>query len=126
MTSRVLLMDDDEAVLEVTSEILRVFGYEVEIAHDGKEALELYHQGMINGKRFDIVIMDLTIPGGMGGRDAVVELHKLDPEAKAMVSTGHADDPAVSQFSDHGFVGVIPKPYRIDELDKRIKRAMQV
>lgn len=122
---RVLLMDDDEGILEVTSEILRLFGYEVEVAHDGAEALELYHQGMISGKRFDIVIMDLTIPGGMGGREAVDQLHKLDPRAKAVVSSGHADDPAVLNYRDNGFAGVIPKPYRIDELDARLKKVLE-
>jgi CheY-like chemotaxis protein len=123
--ARVLLMDDDEGVLEVTSEILRVFGYEVDVAHDGKEALEMYHESIISGQRFDLVIMDLTIPGGMGGKEAVNELHRIDPKAKAVISSGHADDPAVAQFRDHGFVGVIPKPYRIDELDDRIKKAIK-
>jgi CheY-like chemotaxis protein len=117
-------MDDDESVLEVTSEILRAFGYEVECVGDGLEALSAYRRSMLDHRRFDLVIMDLTVPAGMGGKEAVKELLKLDPTAKAIVSSGHSADPIVANFRAYGFVGVIPKPYRVAALDAIIKKAL--
>jgi CheY-like chemotaxis protein len=122
--ARILIMDDEESILEVTSEILRVFGYEVEGSRDGEEALRKYRQAMLDGKRFDLVIMDLTIPMGMGGQDAVRELLAIDPQARALVSSGHMADPVISNYRAHGFVGAIPKPYRMDELDVIVKKAL--
>ncbi len=122
--ARILLMDDEESILEVTSEILRVFGYEVESARDGEEALNKYHRAMLEGRRFDLVIMDLTVPMGMGGQDAVRELLKIDPQARAIVSSGHSTDPIISNYRAHGFVGVMPKPYRMEELDAIVKKAL--
>ncbi len=122
--ARILVMDDEESILEVTREILEVFGYEVETSRDGEEALSKYRRALLDGKRFDLVIMDLTVPMGMGGQEAVRELLKLDPQARAIVSSGHATDPIVSNYRAHGFVGTIPKPYRMEELDTIVKKAL--
>ena len=117
-TGRVLLMDDEEFILEVTGEVLRNLGYEVEFAHDGEEAIAKYKGAMAEGRRFDAVIMDLTIPGGMGGKEAVKKLREIDPEVKAIVSSGYSSDATMAEHRRFGFVGVIPKPYRIEELSR--------
>jgi CheY-like chemotaxis protein len=122
--ARILIMDDEESILEVTSEILTMFGYRVEVAMDGDEAVAKYRQALRAGERFDLVIMDLTIPSGMGGEEAIKELLKIDPTIRAIVSSGYAADPVVSDYRAHGFVGVIPKPYRMDELEAMIRKTL--
>jgi DNA-binding NarL/FixJ family response regulator len=79
---------------------------------------------MQDGKRFDLVIMDLTVPMGMGGQEAVRELLKIDPQARAIVSSGHSGDPIVSNYRAHGFVGTMPKPYRMEELKIIVQKAL--
>lgn len=116
---RILLVDDEEMIRDVTSRILKHMGVgEVLIAGDGHEAVSVYEQSMINNSPVDAVIMDLTIPGGMGGREAVLELLKIDPGMKAIVSSGYASDPILSEYKKFGFKGVLVKPYKIQELDK--------
>ncbi len=121
---RVLVMDDEEMVCAIAAEILRELGYEVSTARDGREALALYHAARENGIRFDLVIMDLTIPGGMGGREAVKKLLEADPGARAIVSSGYSNDPIMSEFRDYGFRGVITKPYRVGDLSTAVHRAL--
>ncbi len=121
---RVLIMDDEEYVLDVAAEMVRALGYDVGISHDGLEALEEYRRGMEKGQRYDVVIMDLTNPGGMGGKEAVVLLQQLDPQVRAIVSSGYSTDPVMANFSDHGFVGVLPKPYKLEELSAAIRQGM--
>ena len=122
---RILVMDDEDFILQVTSDILEGLGYHVDTASDGEEALRKYREAMALGERFDIVIMDLTIPGGMGGKEAVGQLLGIDPGARAIVSSGYSNDPVMAQFRDFGFVGVVPKPYKIEELSYIIKNAME-
>jgi len=125
-TGRVLIMDDEEFILQVTSDILQSLGYEVDVAHDGEEALERYGQAMREGRKFDVVIMDLTIPGGMGGKETIGQLLKMDPRARAIVSSGYSNDPVMANHEDFGFVGVVPKPYKIEELSLVVKNAIQL
>ncbi len=125
-TGRVLIMDDEEFILQVTSDILQSLGYEVDVAHDGEEALERYGQAMREGRKFDVVIMDLTIPGGMGGKETIGQLLKMDPRARAIVSSGYSNDPVMANHEDYGFVGVVPKPYKIEELSLVVKNAIQL
>ena len=113
---KVLVMDDEAAVRGALGRMLAHLGYEVKCAADGAEAVELYSQAMGAGSRFDAVIMDLTIPGGMGGREAVRKLIEIDPRARAVVSSGYSNDPIMSDFGSFGFAGVIGKPYRLKEL----------
>jgi two-component system, cell cycle sensor histidine kinase and response regulator CckA len=116
---RILLVDDEEMIRDVTGRILKHMGVgEVLIAGDGHEALRVYEQAQINGKPVDIVIMDLTIPGGMGGKEAIQELLKINPDIRAIVSSGYASDPILSDYRNYGFKGVLVKPYKIQELDK--------
>jgi len=108
---RILLMDDEEIVRKVTGEILKVLGYEVECARDGAEAIRLYTRAMESGRPFDAVIMDLIIPGGMGGRETIKQLRELDPNVKAIVSSGYSQDPILADFAAYGFCEVLAKPF---------------
>ncbi len=115
---RILVMDDDEAVRKIAVAMLRLLGYTPEVAGNGLEALTLYKKGQEAGQPFAAVIMDLTVPGGMGGKEAVQRLLEIDPAAKAIVSSGYANAPIMADYRRYGFTGVIPKPYNIHELGK--------
>lgn len=115
---RILVMDDEEMVLEVLSRALTYLGYEVELTKDGGQAIDKYAQAKESGRVYDGVILDLTVPGGMGGKETIEKLLKIDPQVKAIVSSGYSDDPILANFEDYGFSGVIAKPYNIAELSK--------
>lgn len=117
---KILVMDDEKMILELTYNILQSIGYEVELARDGKEAIELYRKAKETNGSFDVVIIDLTIPGGMGGREAIKELLKIDPHVKAIVSSGYSNDPIMADYETYGFKGVIAKPYSIQELRRAV------
>ncbi len=124
-SGRILLMDDEEIVREVAKEMLTELGYEVGFARDGKEAIDLYKEARASGRLFDAVIMDLTIPGGMGGKEAITELLRIDPGVKAVVSSGYSDDAIMSDWLHYGFSAVIAKPYRINELSRTIHQVIK-
>ncbi|MEZ4483606.1 MAG: PAS domain-containing protein [Syntrophotaleaceae bacterium] len=115
-SGRVMVMDDEKSLLEVTERVLKHLGYETVTARDGAEAVARYRELHRLGEPLDAVIMDLTIPGGMGGKDAMQAILEIDPEAKAIASSGYSGDPIMSQFRDYGFSGAICKPFRIDDL----------
>ncbi|MBI5238337.1 MAG: response regulator [Deltaproteobacteria bacterium] len=117
---RILVMDDEDMVRGVAGAILTELGYDVGFAASGSEAIELYREAKKTAHAFDAVIVDLTIPGGMGGKEAVKRLLELDPEVKAIVSSGYSEDPIMSDFKKYGFKAVIAKPYRIPELSKTV------
>jgi CheY-like chemotaxis protein len=118
-TGKVLIMDDDELVRDSLGQILIGIGYVVEFACDGREAVDIYKNAMASDHRFDAVIMDLIIPGGMGGKEAVRELIKIDPHVKAIVSSGYSYNPIMANYSDYGFSAVLTKPYKdIRELNR--------
>jgi PAS domain S-box-containing protein len=108
---RVLVMDDDATVRDLAAGLLSEMGYSVHLCEDGQEAVEMYRRHLSNGDRFDVVIMDLTIPGGMGGKEAMERLLQMDPGVKAVVSSGYSDDPVMANHKDYGFAGVLRKPY---------------
>lgn len=124
MTSRILLLDDEPAIGEITNILLRKLGYDPVITSRGEDTIEAYRSSLEGGAKFDLVILDLSIPGGMGGKDVIAALLKMDPSVRALVSSGDANDPAVAQFSDFGFVGVLMKPYNKAVLDEVIKSAL--
>ncbi len=117
----VLIMDDDEMIRDTASEMLRYLGYESVHAVNGTEAISIYREEMQNGRGIDIVIMDLTIPGGQGGRDCIQELLKLDPDAQVIVSSGYAHDPVMANYSSYGFAAALPKPFTIQAMSVLLK-----
>jgi CheY-like chemotaxis protein len=117
-------MDDEVSILEVMSQMLRRRGFEVTCARDGAEAIEVYRDALAAGSRYDVVVMDLSIPGGLGGREAIHQLLAVDPDIRALVSSGHSNDPVMVDPRSHGFVGVVPKPYSIADLVSALRQAM--
>lgn len=121
---RILLLDDEEIIIQTASVMLKALGYEVEIARHGTEAIEKYMTAKETGKPFDAVIMDLTIPGGMGGRDAIKNLRRINPAVKAIVSSGYSNDPIVAEYKDYGFMGTLSKPFGMQELSEVLHRVL--
>jgi CheY-like chemotaxis protein len=119
---KLLIMEDEVIVRQVAGEMLEYLGYEVQFAEDGVQAIKAYKKAKESGEPFDAVLMDLTIPGGMGGKDAIRELREMDPEVKAIVSSGYSNDPIMANFEEYGFVGVVLKPYKIEELGKVLQK----
>jgi signal transduction histidine kinase/sensor domain CHASE-containing protein/ActR/RegA family two-component response regulator len=121
---KVLLMDDEETILEVGSELLRMHGYMVDCAYNGEEALALYKKAWDSNEPYEVVIMDLTIRGGMGGREMITKLLDINPNARTIVSSGYSNDPVMANFRDYGFLGMVPKPYGIRDMLDEVHRVM--
>jgi PAS domain S-box-containing protein len=113
---RILVMDDEEVIREIASEILNYIGYEVSVCSDGAEAVGLYRKASMENEPFYAVIMDLTVAGGMGGREAMEKLLEIDPDVKGIVSSGYSSDPILANFRKYGFCGMIAKPYKTEDL----------
>ena len=119
-------MDDEESLRNLAKRMLIRFGYEAGLARDGAEAIALYTEALREGRRFDAVILDLTIKGGMGGEQAIKELIKIDPDVKAIISSGYFNDPVMANFRDYGFRGAMPKPYETDTLGKTLGEVLNL
>ena len=115
---RVLVMDDEESIRLLLGEMLRHLGYDVQCVAEGKEALECYQEAYHTHQPFNAVILDLTVAGGLGGKDTVAQLRQFDPQVKAIVSSGYSNDPVLSRYSTFGFHGVVAKPFRLAELSQ--------
>ena len=102
--------------------LLAKFGYEVELASDGKELITLFKNAMITGQPFDGVIMASTVHGGMGGKEAIRKLKQIDPGINALVSSGYSTDPIMADYKKYGFCGVLVKPFQLGELKKAIRQ----
>jgi PAS domain S-box-containing protein len=124
-SGRILVMDDEEFIREAAEELLRMAGYDVSSASNGDEAISAYRAAKTQGAPFDVVIMDLTIPGGKGGKEAIKELKAIDPEVKAIVSSGYSNDPIMANFKKYGFSGVVAKPYKLSELSLAVKTVIE-
>jgi PAS domain S-box-containing protein len=118
---KILIMDDDQAVLEIATQMLNMMGFKTETATNGQEAVVLYRKAQKNGRPFGAVLLDLTIPGGMGGKETVKQLAHIDPEVKAIVSSGYADDPIMADYKNFGFSSVVSKPYDIEKLGEALR-----
>lgn len=121
---RILLMDDDEMLRTVAGEMLNLLGYDVEYAKDGQEAIELYEKNMRMFRPYDAVIMDLTVPGGLGGKTTIQKLLKLNPSIKVIVSSGYSDNPMVADYQNFGFSGVMVKPYKVEDMSQTLHRVL--
>jgi PAS domain S-box-containing protein len=121
---RILVMDDEEMILDVARGMLAHLGYEPAVARDGSDAVSAYLKARDAGEPFEAVIMDLTIPGGMGGEEAVRKLLNRAPDAKAIVSSGYSNDPVMAAHAAYGFRGVVVKPYRIEELSRVLREVI--
>ena len=117
--------EDQEFILEITGEILTALGYQVVKAEDGQKAIDLFKLAKRCGEPFDIIILDLTIPGGMGGKEAMQKIRALDANVKSIVSSGYSNDPVMSDPGKFGFTGVVSKPYTVRELQAEIHRVFQ-
>lgn len=122
---KVLLMDDEQIILDVTHEVLKFLGYEVMFARDGVAAIGLYKTAKSEGSPFDLVILDLSVPEGMGGKEAIAELKAFDPSVKAVVSSGYSSDPVVQNFEQYGFSGTLTKPYKIIDMKDILERLIK-
>jgi PAS domain S-box-containing protein len=121
---KILVMDDEKHIRDLAANILSSIGYRVITAIDGAEAIELFKEAAASGDPFDAVILDLTIPGGMGGRETIQRLREIDSGVKAIVSSGYSDDPVLADFRKYGFKGVIAKPYEARHLSEILHRAI--
>lgn len=123
--ARVLVMDDEEFIRNLASSILRRQRCRVTAVADGAAALHEYKRAREAGQPYDLVILDLTIPGGMGGRQTMEELLKLDPDVKAIVSSGYSNDQVLAQYQAHGFRGMISKPYDVADFADTVERVLR-
>ncbi len=121
---RILLMDDEPFIRDLAGEMLSLLGYEAVLAKDGAEAIDLYNTAIGSAVPFDAVIMDLTVPGGMGGGETIQRLREMDPGVKAIVSSGYSNDPIMADYKKYGFLGVVAKPYSINELSETLTRVI--
>ncbi len=115
---RILVMDDEASLRKMVERMLKSLGYESELAEDGAEMIQMFKEAREAGNPYDAVIMDLTIPGGMGGKETINKLLEIDPEVKAIVSSGYSDDPVLANFQEYGFKGMLPKPFESLSLGK--------
>jgi len=121
---RILVMDDEKMVIKITGHILNRLGYDASFSKDGAQAIKMYKKAMESGNPFDAVILDLTIRGGMGGKEAIKRLTEIDPNIKAIVSSGYSDSPVVTNYKKYGFIGVVAKPYSINELSEKLNEVL--
>jgi CheY-like chemotaxis protein len=115
---KILVMDDEEMIRDLAEELLSSLGYDAVVALDGVEAIELFKKAREMGEQFSAVILDLTVPGGMGGEETLKNLLKIDPNIRAIVSSGYSTDPILSKFKRYGFRNVAVKPYKIEDISR--------
>jgi two-component system cell cycle sensor histidine kinase/response regulator CckA len=122
---KILVMDDEKGVRDLLNKVFTRAGYEVVCAEDGTKALKTYKKAASSGEPFDLVILDLTVPAGMGGKETVRELIRFDPDVKAIVASGYSNDPVLSNFEQYGFRGSVKKPFSISVLTRTVRDVIQ-
>ena len=123
-TGRILLMDDEKDIRSVTKHMLSRLGYDPDFANEGTEAIKIYKEAIESGKPFEAVILDLTIKEGMGGIDTIKKLLEIDPQVRAIVSSGYSNDPVMTDFGKYGFIGALAKPYTMKDLDDALNKVL--
>ena len=123
-TGKILVMDDEAMIRKLAGNVLGKMGFATAFACNGEEALAAYEAAMTAGEPFNLVILDLTVKGGMGGKETIRQLRLMDPDVKAIVSSGYSNDPGVVHYTEHGFCGVVAKPYRIDEIRQQLEEIL--
>ena len=123
-TGRILVMDDEEMIRNFLTHVLIRLDYEPELARDGAETIELYKRAMDSGKPFDTVILDLTVNAGKGGKETVKKLLEINPQARAIISSGYSNDPVITDFRKYGFIGALAKPYTMKDLDDTLNKVL--
>ncbi|MCP4705196.1 MAG: PAS domain S-box protein, partial [candidate division Zixibacteria bacterium] len=121
---KILIMDDEETIRMVTGVALTKLGYKIDLAVDGQEAVDKYRVSYEAGQPFDLIFMDLTIPGGMGGQEALDKIKEINPDAKAIVSSGYSNNPVMANYKKYGFCGVITKPYKAEDLNRIVYQVL--
>jgi PAS domain S-box-containing protein len=124
-TGKILVMDDDKMILQMASHMLSRMGFDVVCARNGEEAIDLYKKEMRSESSFKAIIMDLTVPAGMGGKETIQILRQIDPRVHAIVSSGYSNDPVMANLDQYGFVGMLIKPYGFNELEEAVKNVIQ-
>lgn len=122
---KILLLDDEEVIRTTTAKILSLKGYQVVTAEDGEQAVELYREACSSGYLFDLVILDLTIPGGIGGKECLEHLKLIDPNVVAIVSSGYSNDDVMAKYEEYGFSGVLRKPYDVSRLYETVQMVLE-
>ncbi len=122
---KILVMDDEEIVSIVVGEMLDLLGYDAAFARDGEQALSMYGEALTSGRPFDAIIMDLTIPGGMGGKETIRRILDIDQNAKAIVSSGYSNDPVMADFRQYGFAGMVEKPFNLEKLSEQVNKVLR-
>jgi CheY-like chemotaxis protein len=118
-------MDDEELVRGVLTRMLHHLGFEVDTAREGRQAVEMYEHAHHAGEQYELVIMDMTVPGGQGGKEAVREILRVEPGARVVVASGYSNDPVMSDYRDHGFAGAIHKPIVLAELARTLRNVLR-
>jgi CheY-like chemotaxis protein len=113
-------MDDEDAIRKILKEMLEYLGYRVLSSSNGEEAIALYKETRDRGEKIDAVILDLTIPGGMGGRETVQELKKIDQGITAIASSGYSQTEEVGKYLEFGFSAFVPKPFRLEDISEAL------
>jgi PAS domain S-box-containing protein len=121
---RVLFMDDEETIRSLVALVLGKAGYEVVLVEEGSTAVAEFREACNTGRPFDAVVLDLTIRGGMGGRETIAQLREIDPQVKAIVASGYSNDPVMARYQDFGFAGVVAKPFRAAELRAALRAVL--
>ncbi|HWA87993.1 MAG TPA: response regulator, partial [Opitutus sp.] len=124
-SGRALVMDDEAPIRLLADAVLRRMGFSVTAVEDGAKALDAYAEALAQGKPFDVVVLDLTVAGAMGGAEAMEKIRALDPNVRAVVSSGYSSDPIMANYRAHGFRGRAPKPYTAQELSNVVSAVVR-
>jgi PAS domain S-box-containing protein len=122
---RILVMDDESSIRELTTHLLATMGYEVTAVPDGAEAIRIYERALRKGEHFLVVILDATVRGGLGGVETIERLRNIDPDVNAIICSGYSSEAALSQFLSYGFRGALPKPFTRRELADALQKAVK-